>query len=322
MSLRWIAILALLVACDSEEGDLNGEPLSASLRLASSSTVDLGDVPLTGVETAWVEVANDGDVRGGLDLSIDGAFFELGDPPGVVPGHEQVSVEVRFLGQERGEFEGALHLSGEGWAATVALTATVVAGSLELAPPLVEFAAGPWGCPLQAELTLTNVGDGSLRVTDLLESPYWGGPEDSWVDESVELPWILAPGEQRTVPMLHVPTLYAGQLGQVTVISNDPVRPSRTAQLAAAASDGDPLSSELTVELDPATGELPAVLPLPSPAVPGTIGVQRWVGDAGWQDFYKWDFDAAANVLVLRENHYLVAGDLLGLQWIPIEACD
>jgi len=98
---------------------------------------------------------------------------------------------------------------------------------IEIDPDYYNFGTTLVGCDGYEPVTITNIGNVDLHVTDL--DYFVTFPADLLIDQDEAtngpLPWIIAPGESRVVYIGHVPTDILDDEGYLNVSSNDPVDP-------------------------------------------------------------------------------------------------
>jgi hypothetical protein len=96
------------------------------------------------------------------------------------------------------------------------------------------------GCVTEQDITLENVGDAPLTVTDLAFSA--GSDDITWepVTKALDtLPWVLAAGEAVVTRVHYAPLVEGEDLGQLQVTSNDPAEPVTGTSITALAGIGD-----------------------------------------------------------------------------------
>ncbi len=234
------ALLLLLAACDGPAQDSAApEPDDPSPLLVLSSglvdfgTVDLADAPLYEL----VSLKNEGDATLYLgDLSLDdpdtpfGLEF-LGDP--VLEPYQWASLEIELRAEALGELRTTANIESNDPFGTrgIILRADARGGELSLDPPAEDLGTLSVGCPASTELRVYNSGNADLLITEVdLEQV-----GQTFTLEATELPFTLVPTEYRDLQLDYTPVEEGSDTVIITVTSDDPIEPARSATISAGA---------------------------------------------------------------------------------------
>lgn len=132
--------------------------------------------------------------------------------------------EIVVASDDNGEGEVFVSLTGEG-----------LMPRLAISPDPLEFGATTVGCPLEDDYTLTNTGNDSLEITEILSDSDYG---EFHVLTRPPFPLVLVPGESASVRMLFDPSVGGEKTGEIVVASNDPRGLVRAMQTGSAATVG------------------------------------------------------------------------------------
>lgn len=200
--------------------------------VVTPESLDFGEVGCD--EEAWLTLVFGNEGAAGLfisDLSLeqDAEVFELG-PLGttsLAPG-QQTEVEVGFTGCHIGETTGALWVSSDAEPEfEVPLSAMGVGPIIDVQPKEFDFGTTAVGCESAQPLTISNVGNATLVVTDLTFNT---GSEDLHVDLQTglngELAWSLEPGQSVEILVGYAPGDEYQDISYLLVDSTDPETPS------------------------------------------------------------------------------------------------
>lgn len=192
----------------------------------STDFIDFGELEVGSTIHAELDVQN----LGASDLHIDeivlqdSALAASAGPRTVSPG-ESVTIDVAF--EPEGPFVTAEDLvlysnDPDTPEAIVAVEGLGLAAWLEVSPLEIDIDDLPAGCLESRTITLRNDGNLDLMIDDLITTStsddlsytLWVGGGDDY--------WTIAPGAEKTVDVTFAPTDEADDVGEITVVSNDP----------------------------------------------------------------------------------------------------
>lgn len=215
---------------DGEGG--SGPDVAVDPSSVNFGTVDLGESSVAKVVT----VSNVG--RGDLHLdpltldAVDGTFEITALGASTLASGESADFSVVFTPIFEGEATGAVWVLSDD-ADEPALPVSLVGDSpllphpdIELAPATTDFGTLDPFTTATAEIVLSNRGDADLTVSGYLYSAGTSemdlqDPEATWGPP----PWVLAPGESRSLFVDYAPQDAVADTGTLTVYSDDPDEP-------------------------------------------------------------------------------------------------
>ncbi len=240
---------------DDSTVDLYGEGLLPDILVEPSSLV-FSELPLGGTETMSYTVSNVGNAPLHVTDMVLGAnhpAFSLswnGTPFDLAPG-EFVNFDATFTSQGNDIAQDQVQVLSndpDGENSTVDLEGTGLGPDLLITPATYDFGQAFVPCGDTVELTLENVGGDDLTISDATyDSP---GGSMTFVP-SFSLPLTLAPGESRVVSVDFMPTLAGGDMGTLSVTSNDPDGVETADQLGEGVWQGSTTESFDTPEAPP-----------------------------------------------------------------------
>lgn len=181
-----------------------------------------------------------------LALETEGEDFEVGQIVSpTIPPHTTQLLSVSHLPTHPGTSEDTLTLTTDSGVAQVALSGTATAPELRVEPEQLSLNA-ELGCSASEPLTLRSAGLEPLQITSM----EWGGL--GLTVEDPQLPWTLAPGEQRELWVDFQPLWEGGVEGTLTLESDDPLRPTVQVPLIAQAPSADWIEERFQVPPSPA----------------------------------------------------------------------
>jgi len=211
----------------------------------SPAALDFGDVALGTTRDLSVTVRNDGEGILSGSATTTGAPFTLatGSPFRVEAGRS-ATVTVRYTAADPITQSGTLSITSNGGSAAVPLRgsgAGTPAPELSVTPAAVDLGDVTVGLAREAPLTLRNAGSAPLRVSSLSFS----NPRFS---AGISTALTLDAGAAYTLAIRFEPTVAANETGDLTIVSNDPRRPTLTVPLAGRGVAGPTSDVELTTD--------------------------------------------------------------------------
>ena len=143
----------------------------------------------------------------------------------LAPGELRV-LEVLYEAQDYGIFEGELQVESddvEHPLTLVEVSATNPWPEL-VVPPLVQFEPTGVRCEEEASFVIANRGTSDLTVSDVVLS----SDSTELYIQAKNLPWTLAPGEERDLRLFYEPHDEGEDEAEVLFLSNDPDKPTHT----------------------------------------------------------------------------------------------
>lgn len=228
----WIGGVVGLAACVAEDTDVDGAACVSTSLSVDFGAARVADGPVVH-ELAVANVCEDGrpGVRAlGLTATVDGAAFALAAPPEDVGPGESGVVRLTYTPHAADEDFGVLTLATtapDRPSIDVDLSGAGIAGQLALSSAELAFGDVEVGCAPERSITVRNVGNEDLALTNIAVS---SGPF-TLVD--APSPGPLAPGAAAAVSVAFTPTAAAAS-ATLTVSSDDPVVPSAAVPLSGA----------------------------------------------------------------------------------------
>lgn len=242
-------MLLLLLACS--ETSLNevkddpgrGDGVAAGPDITvTPASVDFGvgapGVPLT----ATLEIGNVGDdalLLGGLALAGDGAVSWTALETTTLPAGEVTATVLTWTPGTSGLADTLLVRSSDADEPEVAvpLTGSVPSGDIEITPSTHDFGTLDVGESDSVVLTVRNVGDGALTVSDWDFGATDGDLRVLDAGALSALPARFEPGASAEVLVEYAPSGSGGDEGSITVWSDDPDEPTTGAQVYGSGAD-------------------------------------------------------------------------------------
>ncbi len=110
----------------------------------------------------------------------------------------------------------------------VSLRAEGLAPAIDIDPDSFDFGNRELGCVGSLDIQIANIGRADLVISDLTFDDLSGNGEMA-LGAGVTLPLILSPNDATLVEVIYTPTDVQPDTSTLTVLSNDPLRPSATA---------------------------------------------------------------------------------------------
>ena len=151
----------------------------------------------------------------------------------LVPAGEAATVVVSFDPSTSGSMSNALMVASDDPdepVVEVPLDGTGLAPLIALSPTVYDFGEVGIGCETEAIFEISNEGTAELEVSAITLST---ASTDLSLDGDDALPWILAPGEVRSVSVSNTPFDDLADVGYLRVDSDDPRSPTVMATLEA-----------------------------------------------------------------------------------------
>ena len=205
----------------------------------SPLTIDFGDLNADGeVGSQTVTVKNVGDAPLNileLRLDLGSAVYSLtpiGDPI-IAPGAQSDFIAIYDPATYETNLDSIIVVSNDPDEPSVVIP-VVGNGSapvIDLYPPYFDFGVTAIGCDEYTTVSISNVGNVDLIVSDL--DYFVTYPVDLLIETNEDLygplPWTIPPGESRMVDVGHVPIDEIDDEGYLEVESNDPATPTARA---------------------------------------------------------------------------------------------
>jgi len=228
-----------------DTGDPAVDPVYPDIEV-SPIAVDFGSLNAVGVVASEViTVKNTGDDTlniADIHLDLGGSVYSLtpiGDPA-ILPGSESQFIATYDPSTYETNIDSIVIVSNDPDEPVVNIPVLGMGDApvIEIDPYYYDFGTTLVGCDGYQPVTIMNIGNVDLHVTDL--DYFVTFPTDLLIDEDEvangPLPWVILPGESRIVHIGHVPTDELDDEGYLNVSSNDPVDPVvRSDHLAAGA---------------------------------------------------------------------------------------
>ena len=193
--------------------------------------VNAGDDSVDDILTIW---------NGGLDtLVLDGLEFK--NPPSVfsftVPEtdtleHEdEIDIIVTYDPDSYDYYTNSIFITSndpDEPIIEIPLFGEGAAPIIDISPEIYDYGPTLIGCDKTLVVDITNIGNLDLEITEINYYVTLPANFDIELNESLYgyLPWILEPGETKTVEIYYWPSEKEDDFGYIEVISNDPERPA------------------------------------------------------------------------------------------------
>ena len=180
------------------------EHVKCHAKIVVPISLDFGDIPLEGRGTEYLEISNDGLSEGDqlfVSLSITGGdvYFQLtGETSAWVPGGQSSSFPVTGHATDPGPLNGEVSVSNSvGATKKVSLKMNGISGTgkVSLDKVFLSFGSVKVGNQAELKITLTNVGNGSLTVSNVQIT----GANASDFGFSDSFDGTYSPGEKKTM---------------------------------------------------------------------------------------------------------------------------
>jgi hypothetical protein len=252
-SLPSAALLVLLGACS--ENEIVSKPEAPDGDTATGGpdivvtpeAVDFGTLAWNGEGVATITIGNVGTAPlhiEGLSLgsgSTDVSWTALSSP--VVPAGGQVETVLTWSPSGPGPLTERLLVTSDDAdeaEVPVALSGGVPYGEILVEPAVYDFGTLEVGASATTTVTVSNVGEGLLTVTDWTYAATDGDMVVLDAGDITTTPAVLAPGDTTEVLVQYTPSASGGDEGTLAITSDDPVRPSTGAQQLGNGAEPDP----------------------------------------------------------------------------------
>lgn len=219
--------------------NLSGTGLAAEAALSPGSIAFGARAVGTASAPAAVEIANAGNVALHFTTAVSAGFAEADDCAGAVAAGGACTATVTFTPKTSGPQSGTLTVSDNaaGSPQTIALSGEGTAATAALSPTTVSFGGVPVGAaPVTKSVVLANTGNAALQISGV----GFSGGAFTLTNGCGN---TLAAGAQCTLTIVYAPTAAGAQSGTLTVNDDAPGSPQTVAVQAVGLAAGISLSA-------------------------------------------------------------------------------
>ena len=195
------------------------------------STLDFGDVPVDYSAGGYLTLQNTGLVEmtvGAVTTNDSDGVFTVSDVPATVPSQSEAEIYVQLLPTQITSYTSTLTLETDD-PENPAISVILVGAGVDAPTPdialdrlSVDFGSiAATGVPVLNYVTIENVGEGTLTISDITQSG-----SGAFAIASGLAGATLGQGESTNALVQYTPTSTAGDNGSFTIASNDPDEPA------------------------------------------------------------------------------------------------
>lgn len=259
----WLASLVCNVNNPDDTGFFDSELNCFGDIRAETPEIDFGQVDVGDVASATIWVTNESNCAAPIEsVSLDvndGSFYVHPVTASMIPAFDAVMIDVDFTPFAPGAWADFVTLSFGGEFPTevdIELYGEALAGAVEIDTNTLDFEAVALGCEGTLPVTVTNVGNATLTLSELNLDGEEFTVETEWGDP---LPLTLRAGASEALLVRYTPVDEGADLGTLDIVTSDLDQPLLSVALSGSAYAASTTSETFTQSANGASDILLAV---------------------------------------------------------------